>query len=674
MAKELDEQKKELGEALEPEKKPTNRKTAPKDEEKEDEDKKEEDATAVLACKRHKLSKEYCQPFFDRFIDNYKHYFLRIIDEAIEEDPEVYPFYSTLTVPVSFQTVETVVPRMFSKLPSFNITTEEENDEEAESQLKELIKYQLQHPYLIDDPIFLRIVTFLKEMFITGNAWGEVPWVFKEAEVLEHQPYSIQMGTKPDWSNLIKLDEYGLEPDWALVKTKKTVIDAPVFQHRSIFHVFPDPKKKRVSDLGWIIVEDFLSKEEVMDLVNMNPKKYQNIDQLEKMKEWKGGAMKADMAYDEEMASIFGSQDFTNKDCDSPLVKVWFMKEKYKFSIIINEKITIREGDNPNGDGKIGMFLCKDIPVPNQLFAWGEIDPIKKIEDSMSDQANMRNDRVFKDLLDMWKLDPTTLIDGEEFIPEPGVVVQVNDMTGIQAIESKQANASAYREYEEWDKILQATTGASDYVTGGNEPGMTDTAEGISLMQQAANARFMLKLNLFEQIGLKAMGVMYVQRNRMFFDKEQKVMTDKGPLTITPNKIRMIRGNVNFIVDSNSTEAANSDKELRKWKLIIDMVAKGDKPFDNLSQESYDYVARKMLLALNEKEPDQILKRNPMPAQVEGGQPGVPGAIPGIPGAVPGVVTGPGGATPPAPEEVIPQDLQNAIEESQAGGQINNAQ
>lgn len=620
---------------------------------------KEKDEVAQLAKKRYDLSKEYCKPYFDRFLDNYKHYFLRIIDEAIEQDPDSYPFYSTLSIPISYQIVETIIPRMFSRLPSFTITTEEENDENAEMQLKELIRYQLQHPHLIDDPIFSRMITALKELFITGNFWGEVPWEYKEAEVLEHQPYSIQMGTEPSWENLKKLKEYGVEPDWKLVKTKKVVIDAPVFHHRSIFHVFPDPKRKRVSDLGWVIVEDFMTKEEIKTLIDMNPNKYQNTQILDSLKSWGDQAVTTDTNYDNEVAAIFGGTDFTTRENGEPLFKVWFMKEPYKFSIIINETHTIRTGDNPNGDGKIGMFLCKDIPVPGQLFAWGEIDPIKKIEDAQSDQTNMRNDRVFKDLLDMWKLDPSTLVDGEEFIPEPGTVLQMNDLTGLQPIEGKQPNATAYREYQEWEKILQATTGATDYVTGNNDASNTDTAEGISLMQQAANARFQMKLNLFEQIGLKAMGSMYVQRNRMFFDTRQTIKTEGGTLTVDPTAIRMIRGNVNFIVDPDSTSSANMDKELKKWKVISDLVASGKPPFDNLSQESLNYVGKKMLLALGEREPEKILQRAPLPPMPVEGAPGASGG-----GMMPGV-------TPP--EEQIPPELARAIAESQGGGlNINN--
>jgi len=87
----------------------------------------QKDELATLVSKRLELSREYTQPYFDRFLDNNKHYFLRTIDEMVESDPDAYPFYSRLSIPITYQTVETILPRMFSQLPTFNIKTDEPN-------------------------------------------------------------------------------------------------------------------------------------------------------------------------------------------------------------------------------------------------------------------------------------------------------------------------------------------------------------------------------------------------------------------------------------------------------------------------------------------------------------------------------------------------------------------
>lgn len=575
------------------------------------------DERVQVALKRMQLSRDYTKPYFDRFLDNYKHYFMRVIDEAVEADSEAYPFYSQIMIPISYQIVETILPRTFSRLPTFSISTEEENDEKDELALKNLIKYQLNHPYLIDDPIYTRLATAQKETFITGNAWGSVPWMLDYVEVEEWQPFSPELGITPDPARrdeiLATIASYGLQPKWISVKVKKKAIDAPVMNHHSIFHVFPDAKKKRVGDMGYGIIEEFLTLDEIMVRVNANPNKFKNIEILKKMEAAKEqGSDDHSTNYDQEIAAIFDSSDFKFKD-DSDgqgQFKVWFMPEKGgRLSIIVNEKLCIMDGDNPNGDGKLGLFLMKDIPVPHELYAWGEIDPIKRLEDGLSDQFNMRNDSVFYDLIKMWKLDPTSLVDGEEFVPEPGTVVQMKNMDGLQPLETGSTKASSYREYQEWESIIQNVSGVSDYATGQSDPGMNKTLGGVELLQQAANARFQMKLNLFENLGLKAMGTMYVQRNLRYFDTPQRVNADGKKELVTPDQVRRIKGRVHFIVDSGSTEAVSRNAELAKWETITNLVKDNKPPFHNLTDEAMDKVGKKMLYALGESDAEGIIQR-----------------------------------------------------------------
>lgn len=605
-------------------------------------DQPEKDSVASQIVRRYQTSRDYVKPYFDRFIDNYKHYFLRVIDEAVEQNVDNYPLYSQIMLPITYQTVETILPRMFLRMPTFSLSTEDPNDEADEQALTELIRYQMKHPYLIDDPIFSRLAGGLKECFITGNAWGEVPWYKKEVEVEEWMPYSPELGIPPSRDALPIIQQYGLQPRWTIMKVKKRVIDAPVYEHRSIFHVFPRPGKRRVSDLGWVINEEFMDMRQLMDMVNADPRKYQRIDEIKALAPWQASGETKDTVYDQELANMFGAEDYTLKDTgheDDKQFKVWFLKEEQKLTIVVNESVTIREGANPNGDGKIGMFLMKDIPVPHELYAWGEPDPIKKIEDGMSDQFNMRNDNVFYDLLRMWKLNPNALIDGEEFVPGPGAVVQMNDLDGLQPLDPGTTKATAYREYEEWESIIQGASGVTDYATGGSDT-KNETKGGIELLQQAANNRFAFKLQLFEQLGLTAMGSMYVQRNLRFFDMAQRVPTETGKMLITPEQIHRISGQVHFVVDAGSSSSTSQATEMQKWKDAADIVALAVP----------DTIKAKALNAAGIRETDKIMQElaqakaeaaaAAMPALPAGGAPNGTGSNPtAIPENTPGTAT-----------------------------------
>jgi hypothetical protein len=577
-----------------------------------------QDEPAIVLKKRADLSREYCQPYFDRFIDNYEHYFIRTIDKDVEANQDAYPFYSQIMIPISYQVVETILPRMFGQMFSFSLETEAENDRHDEFAFENLVRYQIDHPYLIDDPFMSRLIVAMKEEFITGNAWFRVPWITQKEKIQQWQPYSPELGLAPseDFDDVLEIcKEMGIEPKWKLAEVNKKVFDAPMFQHRSIFQVLPDPKKKRVGDLGWIIDEEMMTMDEVMTMVNSSPRQFENIDQLKKLHEAKDLADRSgnQTDYMQELADIFGSKDYSDKDDTQHQFKVSTMSEKNKLTVVINEKLTIREGSNPNGDGKIGYGLMKDVPIPHELYAWGEIDPIKRLEDGQSDQFNMRNDDVFYDLMRMWQVDPTALVEGVEFIPEPGAIIEMKPnapANAIKPLDKTPTPASAYREFSEWENIIQGVSGVTEYATGENKSGMNPTLGGVEKLQAAANNRFALKLNLFENLALSAIGTYYIQRNIRYFDEETPVNTRQGKMIVTPESIRRLRGAIRFKVTAGSTEAQNLDKEWMRWKIVAEMAGDPNNPiFANLVPESYDTIAKGMLNSLRVPNSEDLVKR-----------------------------------------------------------------
>jgi hypothetical protein len=154
---------------------------------------------------------------------------------------------------------------------------------------------------------------------------------------------------------------------------------------------------------------------------------------------------------------------------------------------------------------------------------------------------------------------------------------------------------------------------------------MNPTAGGVDKLQEAANARFQYKLQLFENLGLNAMGTMYVNRNIRFYDSDQTVPTEKGKMTIYAEQLRRLKGNVMFMVESGSTEAASTTKEIQKWDTVNSLISKNAAPFENLKQSSKDLVARKTLQSIGVQEAEEIVQHEPVQAQPAA--PAMPGSI-----------------------------------------------
>lgn len=599
--------------------------------------------------KRFELSEKYTRPFFDRFLDNYKHYLLHTITTSDTDENANYPFYFDVELPISYGIVETLLPRMVARSPEFNVKARNPDDQWLEKFYTPLIKFQWNHPELKQRPMFKRLSDGLKECFITGNAVGMVPWERRTRRVKRWKPVSSMLGVTADnlddildrngWTvaGFLKyLEANGIEPEWAEAEEDEVYIDDPVFDHVSIFRFFPDPKGKSIDRMAYAFRRYYTS---YADLAKENKDMggiYKNMEHVERLAKAKDKVENTaeGLNYENEIASIFDSEDYTHKDETDHQLEVLEMWEDNRLVKVVNRKAVIREGGNPYHCGKIPFVGMHDIPIPNQFYAWGEIDPVKKIEDMMSDISNMRLDNVVRALLRMWLLDPTKLVDGEEFIPEPDNVIQVTDLNAVKPLDTQDVTASSYKELQEWHSLVQYVSGVTDYSRGSGNEAVNDTATGIELLQQAANARFAFKIQMFEKLMLEPIGHFYIEHNRQFINEERAVeITDQEWIKVGPNHLRAAKGSLDLVVESGSTEAVNERVETLKWETLMDRI--GKPPFDSLAPDALDEIAKRYLLAKRITDPENIVKR----VQVQPPVPGMPGqpapAAPPSQGVVP---------------------------------------
>lgn len=579
-----------------------------------------------LVNKRFELSEKYTRPYFDRFLDNYKHYFLHTIasNESKDTNPD-YPFFFDVELPISYQVVETILPRMLGRPPEFTVKARNpQADSWLEPVYTPLIKFQWDHPELKQRPMFARLGDNLKEEFITGNTVGMIPWERRTRKVKRYRPISSMLGVTID-----NLDDYlesngltvagflklladqGVQPEWQEAEIEETYIDDPVYDYVSIFNFFPDPKKKHFDQLTYAFRRYHSSFEDIekehKDMGNI----YQNmaeVAQLAKRKDKVSSGADA-TNYQDEIAQLFDSEDYTHKDDTDHQLEILEMWENDRLVKVVNRKVVIRDTGNPYYCGKIPFVFGKDIPIPNQFYGWGEIDPIKKIEDMMSDTTNMRLDNVVRSLLRMWLVNPNQLVDGEEFIPEPDNVIQVTDLNAVKPLDVPDVTAGSYKEFELWQRVIQNVTGVSDYATGMSDPSMNQTMGGVELLQQAANVRFKYKLQLFEKLLLEPIGYFYIEHDRQFISEERTFAITDQTFKVGPNNLRAAQGSFDLVVQSGSTEAVNQNTEIVKWADIMNRIQSGRPPFDGLTVEAYDEAAKRYYAARGISDSETLRKK-----------------------------------------------------------------
>jgi len=110
--------------------------------------------------------------------------------------------------------------------------------------------------------------------------------------------------------------------------------------------------------------------------------------------------------------------------------------------------------------------------------------------------------------------------------------VHTNSMDGIEALQMPDVTSSSYNEETLIKGDIQQTTGVSDFTRGvGTEALGNETATGISLIQEAGNARFRLKIRNLES-AIEQIGSMMVSLNEQFLseDKVIRIMGDEATL------------------------------------------------------------------------------------------------------------------------------------------------
>jgi hypothetical protein len=255
------------------------------------------------------------------------------------------------------------------------------------------------------------------------------------------------------------------------------------------------------------------------------------------------------------------------------LIEYW---EDDRVVTIANRNIVIRDEENPYRHGKKPFVRLVDQAVPHEFLGIGELEPIESLQYELNDRRNQRMDNITLILNRMWKVKNGANVDEDELVSDAGGVVHTDDMAGIDSLQMPDVTSSSYNEETLIKGDIQQTTGVSDFTRGvGSESLGNDTATGISLIQEAGNARFRLKIRNLES-AIEHIGRMMVSLNEQFLSEEKaiRIMGDNGFewLNVKPEDLK---GNFDVIVQSGSTLPSNEAVE-RKQIMEMFQIFAGD--------------------------------------------------------------------------------------------------
>lgn len=441
---------------------------------------------SMLSLYKQRLhaSKTKCEGNWQRSMDNYKHYLGRLDVGGV--DTQDYPFESNMTVPISYEIVETVIPRFIGRDPEFTTIAIEPDDAPFENTAKLTIDTQYNNPKLemLGEPIYLKLYKGVKEGVITGNFVLKAMWRRQARKRISYLANLEEAGLKDD-ADIKKVLEMAEKIKQnggsGAVKWSKKLIDTPFLddfdlRHVPFFHFFPDLDFDMPGRMRFKIEREPMTFEELADEATIFGYDKATMDEIALMVSEGRSGYTPEVGKDflQDYQDLFSNsvhqQTFTTDDKKVPLLIVDKMWMGDRVAVFVNEKynLTGETGIRNPYDTMVDPFIFgQDVVMPHSYFAWGEIDAIRKLEDGITDILNMRFDNLLQSMLNYWLYNPKFMTNQDEFVPIPNSVTAVGDIDrAVKLLSGKDVTSSAYKEAEELIAIVQRVTGVNDYVKG----------------------------------------------------------------------------------------------------------------------------------------------------------------------------------------------------------------
>ena len=456
--------------------------------------------------------------------------------------------------PYSWANVETVVPRMVAQRPSVIYKPREPQDETASEIHTALFEY-----WWDKDHAFEKTVTWIKNALIYGTGVVKLYWKNTKKDVTT---YEYDINGKPlvgeDGELVTKVDEV-------------VDFDDPCLEVVNLYDFFVDPDAIDIQNANWVIHRYWKTLSELEEAGY-----YKNLKKLKRYL----STVERSAEEKERHELAFGYQGEQDETVDK--IECLEMWDENGLTVLAGGEVVIREQENPFWHGKKPFIALRDSVIAHEFYGKGEIEPVIKLQHALNTIQNQIIDNRTQVLMNMWKVTGEN-VDESELIYRPnGIVHLSNEFEKVDPIVPPDLTGNAQKDLSLIKSDIQQALGIYDY-TKGADSGINKTATGISLVQEAANARFAHKIQLLEE-AIKELGSMVLALYQQFITDEKvlRIVGEKGEkfVRVLPAEIA---GDYDCEPEAGSTTPIDKQKERED---IMNLYAVfSQEPYENLKLE-----------------------------------------------------------------------------------------
>jgi len=431
------------------------------------------------------------------------------------------PWRSRVYDPEPFAALETVLPRVANPILAapevFGVKPTEQGDVGKARKSQVLLNYQAERMNLYEVGGMIA-----KDGFIYGTSYGMVTWRKEFEPRINHYP------VLDDFGHPIKDPRTGqpvMRPEKEFVK----VFDDPDLTRVDIEDMFVDPNATSFKDARYVVhrtnrTRDYLKKKEaegVYKNVDLIPKAnssgdYNRRDDIRRTHRNDPESPESISLHDEALDLITLHSYYGQYDIDGD----GYLEEC--LIVLANESTVIRADYNPFPGGFKPFIRYTPIPIPGSFYGMSLFKPIDGISDALNDRTNQIGDANNLTINPMYKVNRFADIDPNQLVSSPGGVVEMNQMSDLEVLDSPSLPGEAFAEIGRLENKIQKALGTYDYAAGG-APQRQEAATTVISLQQVAEIRFKAMAILFERQIVQPLGNIMLKLNKEYMGPQRQV-------------------------------------------------------------------------------------------------------------------------------------------------------
>ena len=279
------------------------------------------------------------------------------------------------------------------------------------------------------------------------------------------------------------------------------IYDAPELIPVDLFEFYPDPEAIDIEDARYVIERFYKPRKYLKELEKQGI--YKNIDDVP----FQGSNLKE---RDDRLSSINFQTPVNNNEMeDNDIVDLLEFWTDERCITVANQSTLIRNEHNPYWDGQKPYVKMILVPVQNEFYGIGAIEPMQFLQHELNDKRNQRLDNVNMSMNRMWMWNTSYHLPNgtASLISRPHGIIPVEGMVGddvrraLRPLDIPDVTQSSYVEEDVIKRDIQNATGVNDFFAGRSAPDsrLNKTATGISLTLAQAQARFKYSIDLISE-------------------------------------------------------------------------------------------------------------------------------------------------------------------------------